>query len=78
MLKLGMTLRRLQDRTRKGADNNESKLFKVLSNCWLNASLKSIHLFLQIGHHLTLKEEYLLLVPTAEATTSVTEASHNF
>ncbi len=65
MLNLGIVLRKLQQNDRRGTQSNDSKLFKFLSNIWTGSNLQKVHLFLQIGHHLSLKEEYLALVPTS-------------
>ena len=60
MLKLGMGLRKAEERLKDHTvDINESKLFKVLGECFSkrgNSLAYDIHLFLQVGCSLTLKE----------------------
>jgi hypothetical protein len=65
MLSLGIVLRKLQEGDRKGAQANDSKLMRLLSNCWTDRSSQGINLILQVGHRSTIKDEYLALVPTS-------------
>ena len=68
MLKLGILLRKFEEKQRDlSVDLNESKVFKILSSCFskgLEGPAYDIHMFLQVGSSLTLKEEYLNLAPT--------------
>lgn len=66
MLSLGIVLRKLQEGDKKGAQANDSKLMRLLSNCWIGRPSHSINLILQLGHRPTIKEEYLALVPTSQ------------
>ena len=55
MLKLGISLRKLQENTKGTMDHNESKLFKFISNCWAKHSSPHINMFFQVGKKTTLK-----------------------
>lgn len=56
MLKLGISLRKLQENTKGTMDHNESKLFKYISNCWAKCNSPQINMFFQLGNKITLKE----------------------
>jgi hypothetical protein len=56
MLKLGISLRKLQENTKATLDNNETKLFKFLSNCWAREKSPNINMFFQVGNKATIKE----------------------
>jgi hypothetical protein len=60
MLRLGMHLRRTEGELSKTMDMHESKLFKLLSECFSgpskNAKGYRFHLFLQVGEYPTLKD----------------------
>lgn len=75
MLSLGIVLRKLQEGDRKGALANDSKLMRLLSNCWGRSS-HSINLILQIGHRSTIKDEYLALVPTSHVSPALKTSSN--
>ena len=70
MLKLGMNLRKMQERISNiVCDNHESKLFRLLSPCFMKRRETAqfhINLIHEIGHYKTIKDEYQNLVPTSE------------
>lgn len=75
MLSIGIVLRKLQEGDRKG-HANDSKLLRLLSNCWTDRSSHNINLILQLGHRPTIKEEYLALVPTSQLTPALKTSSN--
>lgn len=71
MLRLGMNLRRIQEDNSNTMDIHESKIFKLLSECFTSRNDKNeliyrFHHFMQVGLYPTLKEEYLNLAPTSD------------
>ena len=70
MLRLGIHLRKAEVENSKTMEMHESKLFKLLSECFSGSSRNGkgyrFHLFLQVGEYATLKDEYLCLVPTSQ------------
>ena len=70
MLKLGMNIRKMQERhSNIICDNNDSKVLRLLSACFVKKKEVrhyNMTVVYEMGHYRTIKDEYQNLVPTSE------------